>query len=306
MENEPLVYLNGKYVPKSEAKVSVYDHGLLYGDGVFEGIRAYEGIVFQLKEHIDRLFESAGYIELAIPLGKKQITDALLETLRKNRLKNAYIRLVVTRGVGDLGVNPKLCKDSTVVIIAEPVKIAAIPTEPRVVSTMISAVRRDSVDATSHEVKTLNYMNSILAMIEANHAGVDYPVMLDSRGFVSEGPTMNIFIVKKGVIMTPATSAAILHGITRARVLRVCKDFGYETIEKDITSFELVTADEAFFTGTLAELVAIGTVNRKQIGGGAPGQVTKRVYKEFVKVTRSPEEGTPVYEAERVKTRTKH
>lgn len=306
MENEPLVYLNGKYVPKSEAKVSVYDHGLLYGDGVFEGIRAYEGIVFQLKEHIDRLFESAGYIELEIPLGKKQITDALLETLRKNRLKNAYIRLVVTRGVGDLGVNPKLCKDSTVVIIAEPVKIAAIPTEPRVVSTMISAVRRDSVDATSHEVKTLNYMNSILAMIEANHAGVDYPVMLDSRGFVSEGPTMNIFIVKKGVIMTPATSAAILHGITRARFLTVCKDLGYETIEKDITPFELVTADEAFFTGTLAELVAIGTVNRKQIGGGTLGPVTKRVYKEFVKVTRSPEEGTPVYEAERVKTRTKH
>lgn len=300
MEREPFVYVDGSFVAKSQATISVFDHGLLYGDGVFEGIRAYDGIVFHLKEHVDRLFESADYIELKIPLGKKQMTEAILGTLRKNNLRNAYIRAVVTRGVGDLGVNPALCKDSTVIIITEPVKASPVP-EPRVVSAIISSVRRDSVDATSHEVKSLNYLNSILAVNEANRAGVDVAIMLDSRGFVSEGPTMNIFMVKRGVIITPATSAAILHGITRERVIKLCEELGHRVVERDITPFEVVSADEVFLTGTLAEIVSVGSINKKKVGLGNGGPVTLSLFKEFNRVVRREEEGTPIFEVKKVK-----
>jgi branched-chain amino acid aminotransferase len=300
VDKELFVYLNGRLIPKSEAKISVFDHGLLYGDGVFEGIRAYDGVVFQLKEHIDRLFESSNYIELKLPLEKRQLIDAVLATLRKNNLKNAYIRLVVTRGVGDLGVNPVLCKDGTLIIITEPIEISAVPKEPRVVSTIITTVRRDGIDATTHEVKSLNYLNSILAVLEANRAGVDYPIILDSRGYISESSTMNVFMVKKGVIITPSTSAAILHGITRARLIRLCKDMGYTTIEKDITPFELISADEVFFSGTLAEIIAVGSINNKPIGSGSVGLMTKEIFREFNRVVRSSEEGTQIFVHEKL------
>jgi len=298
MQEELLVYLDGKLVPKSEAKLSVYDHGLLYGDGVFEGIRAFEGSVFMLKEHIERLYESAGFIELKIPLSKEEMTEALLQTLRKNNLHSAYIRMVITRGIGDMGVNPSLCKQSSVFIITEPVAAVTFPREPKVVSTVISNVRRDSVDATTHEVKSLNYLNSVMAMLDSNRAGVDYPIMLDSRGYVSEGPTMNIFIVKKGEIMTPATSSAILHGITRARLMDLCRDLHREVVEKDITPFELGTADEAFFSGTLLGLAAIGSVNKKPIGSGSAGPITSRIHAAFRELVIRPEEGTQIYPLE--------
>ena len=293
MKNEVLVFLNGRWVPKSEAKISVFDHGLLYGDGVFEGIRAYNGCVFLLSEHIDRLYESAGFIELRIPHTKAEMTAALLDTLRKNGLREAYIRIVVTRGVGDLGVNPALCKEASVVIITEPVVVTA-RAEPRELSAAVTSVRRDAVDATTHECKSLNYLNTILAVIEANRRGADVALMLDSRGLVSEGPTLNLFIVKKAVIYTPGPSSGILHGITRARVMRLARELGFTVVEKDITPFELAVADEIFLTGTLYELVSVTTLNTRPVGGGAAGAITRVLYKGFNGLVRAGEEGTPI------------
>jgi branched-chain amino acid aminotransferase len=301
MERETLVYLDGKFVPKSEAKISVFDHGLLYGDGVFEGIRAFDGSVFMLEEHVDRLYESASCLDLTIPMEREQMVQAVVETLRRNDLSSAYIRLVVTRGVGDLSVNPATCKNSVVFIITEPVASATLPKDPRLLSTIIASVRRDGVDATSHEIKSLNYLNSILAVNEANRAHVDYPIMLDHRGFVSEGSTMNIFLVKKGTVLTPAPSAGILHGITRDRIMRLCGDLKYEVIERDITPFELLTAEEVFFSGTLVGVAAVVQVNGKAIGSGKLGTVTREVYDEFRDMVSRPEEGVPIFRAEKAK-----
>jgi branched-chain amino acid aminotransferase len=294
MQREPLVYLDGEFVPKSEAKVSVFDHGLLYGDGVFEGIRAFDGYVFKLVEHVDRLYESARCIELDIPMTKEAMNETVVETLRRNDLRSAYIRLVVTRGVGDMGVNPALCKKSTVFVIAEPMA-TGFAKDPRVLATVISSVRRDPVDSTTHEIKSLNYLNSVLAVIEANRAKVDYPIMLDHRGFVSEGSTMNIFIVKNGNVLTPSPSAGILHGITRARIIGLCRELKYSVVERDITPFELFTADEAFFTGTLLGLASVGDVNGKKIGSGGVGPATRELYDHFKEIVSRPEEGTPVF-----------
>jgi branched-chain amino acid aminotransferase len=300
MGKEPLVYLDGKFFEKSKAVVSVFDHGLLYGDGIFEGIRAYNGSVFRLTEHIDRLYDSAKSIRLKIPLTKHEITEAVLETIRKNELRDAYIRLVVTRGAGDLGVDPSLCKSPTVFIIAEPMASVLGPREPRVIKVIISSYRRDRVDATSHEIKSLNYMNSILAKIEAGGAGADDAIMLDQRGFVSEASVSNVFIVKKGKLATPSFGAGILHGITRDRVIRLCSDLGLELQERDITPFELTTADEVFIVGTKSEILAVGSISGAKVGSGGAGPVTKRLFQEFSEVVVRPEEGTPVYEAESV------
>ncbi len=300
MDKELLVYIDGKFTEKSKAVVSVFDHGLLYGDGIFEGIRAYNGSVFRLTDHMDRLYDSAKSIRLKIPMTKHEMTEAVLEAMRKNQLRDAYIRLVVTRGTGDLGVDPTLCKNPTVFIIAEPMGSALGPREPKVLRVIVSSYRRDSVDATSHEIKSLNYMNSILAKIEANAADVDDAILLDHRGFVSEATVTNIFIVKDGKFATPTTSAGILHGITRDRIIRLCSDLGHEVEQRDITPFELTTADEVFLVGTKAEITAVGSVSGVKIGNGSVGPLTKRLYQEFTKVVQRAEEGTPVYEAESV------
>lgn len=300
MGKEPLVYLDGKFVPKSKAVVSVFDHGLLYGDGIFEGIRAYRGSVFRLRDHIDRLYDSAKAIRLKIPLSKHDMTEALLDTLRKNQLRDAYVRLVVTRGSGDLGVDPSLCKTPTVFIIAEPMASILGPKEPRVVRMMVSSYRRDAVDATSHEVKSLNYMNSILAKIEASSAGADDAILLDHRGFVSEASVTNIFLVKDGMISTPSAASGILHGITRDRLIRLCSDLGLDVDQRDVTPFELTTADEVFLVGTKSEILAVGSINGAKVGTGGAGPVTRKLCQEFSKVVGRPEEGTPVYEAESV------
>ena len=303
MDKEPLIYIDGRFVEKSKATVSVFDHGLLYGDGIFEGIRAYNGYVFRLGDHIARLYDSAKAIRLRIPLTYDEMTGAVLETLRKNQLRDAYIRLVVTRGTGDLGVDPALCKAPTVFIIAEPMASALGPKEPRVVTLMVSSYRRDSVDATSHEIKSLNYMNSILAKIEANSAGADDAILLDHRGFVSEASVTNIFIVKGGKIATPSSAAGILHGITRDRIIRLCSDLGIEVAQRDVTPFELATADEVFLVGTKSEILAVGSISGSRVGGGGAGQVTKLLYLEFSKAVRRPGEGTPIYEPESVSIR---
>lgn len=295
---EPLVYVNGEFVPKSRATVSVFDHGVLYGDGVFEGIRAYNGIVFKLDEHVERLFNSAKVIHLEMPLSRHETTEAVMETIRKNQLRDAYIRVVVTRGTGDLGVDPASCKTPTIFIIAEPSQSSLGTGAPRLVSLVTASVRRDPVDGTSHEVKSLNYLNSILAKMEARRAGADDALMLDHRGFVSESSASNLFIVEDNKVSTPSTSSGILHGITRKRIIALCSDLGLDVSERDITPFELLTADEAFLVGTKSEILAVGTVNGTKIGSGTVGPIVRKLASEFAKIVTRKEEGTPAYESE--------
>jgi branched-chain amino acid aminotransferase len=295
VEKELFVYIDGKFYPKSKAKISVYDHGLLYGDGVFEGIRAYDGVVFKLKEHIDRLYTSAHTIMLGIQLSRQEITEEILNTLKKNKLRDAYIRLVVTRGVGDLGLDPKKCPEPTIIIITEPM-IVLHSKEKREngITAMISWVKRDSVDATTHEVKSLNYLNSILAKLESNTAGADEAICLDKNGFICEGTAENIFIVKEGKVITPPLSTGALRGITRIVIMKLVEKLGYPLLERNITPNELFTADEVFLTGTAAEITPVREINKRVIGDGKPGPVTKRLMLEFSKVTKDPKEGTPI------------
>jgi branched-chain amino acid aminotransferase len=295
VERELLIYIDGVYYPKSQAKISVYDHGLLYGDGVFEGIRAYNGVVFKLNEHIERLYHSALSIMLHMPLTKEQMTQAVLGTLRKNKMKDAYIRLVVTRGVGDLGLDPRKCPAPSTIIIADAISLHASEAKEKGITAMISWVRRNPVDATTHEIKSLNYLNSVMAKIEANTSGVDDAICLDKNGFVAEGVGENLFIVKNGKIITPPSCTGALAGITSQVAIRLAKNLGYDVAEINITPFQLFTADEAFFTGTAAEIVPIREVNKRQIGNGNPGPVTKILIEEFHKIVLDPKEGVPIY-----------
>lgn len=295
-EGELLVYIDGEYYPKSEAKISVYDHGFLYGDGVFEGIRSYGGIVFKLREHIDRLYKSAHALMLRIPLTKEEMIEAVLETLRRNNLKDAYIRLIVTRGVGDLGLDPRKCPKPSVIIITEPlIQLYDREKRERGISMIISWVRRDPVDATTHEIKSLNYLNSILSKIEANNAGADEALILDRRGFVCEATGENIFIVKDGKLITPPPSSGALLGITAAVVKRLAEELGYQVIEREITPSEIYSADEAFLTGTAAEIMPIREVNKRVIGEGRIGPVTRRIMERFMEIVRNPDEGVPIW-----------
>ncbi len=295
-QKEPLVYIDGKYYPRSEAKVSVFDHGLLYGDGVFEGIKSYNSTVFQLKEHLDRIYFSAKAIMLEMPLSKEEMAKAVLETLRKNNLKDAYVRLVVTRGVGDLGLDPRKCPKSTVFVIAVPLlQLYDEEKRRRGVSMIVASVRRDPVDATTHEIKSLNYLNSILAKIEANNVGADEAIILDTHGLVSEATAENVFIVKNETVMTPPATSGPLAGITASVVKNVAKKLGYTVVERAITVAELYAADEAFLTGTAAELMPIREVNKRQIGEGKMGPVTERLLKEFGAFVKDPKHGTPIW-----------
>lgn len=294
---EPLVYVDGEWLPKSRASVSVFDHGLLYGDGVFEGIRVYDAVIFRFKEHLDRLYSSAKSIKLPILLTPEEMTQAVVETLKKNGLKEAYIRLVVTRGVGDLGVDPRKCKKSSVIIITEYVNPTngALAKE-KGISVIISSVRRDTVDATTHEIKSLNYLNSVLAKIEATESGADDALMLDRNGFVSEATTTNVFIVKDGEISTPPSSAGILPGVTRKRIMKLARELGYSVTERELTPYDVTNADEAFLTGTLGEIVPLVKVKGIEIGDGKPGQITRRIMEAFVRIRSDPKDGLPIYE----------
>jgi branched-chain amino acid aminotransferase len=296
LEKELLVYIDGKYYPKSQAKVSVYDHGLLYGDGIFEGIRAYDGVVFKLKEHIDRLYCSAHAIMLQIPLTRDEMIEIVLETLRKNSLKDSYIRLVVTRGAGDLGLNPKKCLKPTIIVITDTIALHKGEAKEKGVTAMLSWVKRDPVDATSHEIKSLNYLNSILAKIEANISGVDEAICLDKNGFVCEGVAENIFIIKNGKLFTPPSYTGALQGITAEAVMELARKLGYEVIEKNITPYELFNAEEVFFTGTAAEIIPVKEINKRTIGNGMPGSITKKLMDEFPKLVRDPQEGVLIYQ----------
>ncbi|HZD12906.1 MAG TPA: branched-chain-amino-acid transaminase, partial [Candidatus Binatus sp.] len=268
---EPLVFIDGQYHPKSEAAISVYDHGFLYGDGVFEGIRAYNGLVFQLKQHIKRLYEGIKITRINLQTSEQEMEKTVIEVLRRNNLMDAYIRLVVSRGRGNLGLDPRSCPHPSVIIMSEPVAPAhGREAKERGITAVISSYRRDNVDGTSHELKSLNYIQSILAKFQAIDASADEALMLDNRGLVSEFHGSNVFMVKDNRVSTPSSSAGVLPGITRARVMRLADELGYELRDRAITPFELLTADEVFLTGTMAEIVPVVKVNGVLIGNGKP------------------------------------
>jgi branched-chain amino acid aminotransferase len=294
---EPVVFIDGDWFPKSRATVSVFDHGLLYGDGVFEGIRVYGGVIFQFKEHLERLYSSAKSIKLQVPLAPDDMTRAVVETVKRNGLKDAYIRLLVTRGVGDLGVDPRKCRKSSLIIIAQYADASyGALAKQKGISAIISSVRRDTVDATTHEIKSLNYLNSVLAKIEGVDVGADDALMLDRNGFVSEATTTNLFIVKDGEIFTPPSTASILPGVTRKRIIKLARELGYNMFEKDLTPYDVINADEAFLTGTLAEIVPLVKVRGIEIGDGKPGPVTRRIMDAFVNIRSDPAEGFAAYQ----------
>jgi branched-chain amino acid aminotransferase len=302
---ELVVYVDGEWVPKSRAAISVFDHGMLYGDGVFEGIRVYNGVIFQFKEHLDRLYSSAKSIKLNISLTQQDMTDAVVETIKRNSLKDAYIRLVVTRGAGDLGVDPRKCKRSSTIIITEPVDPSfGVIAKQKGISVIISSVRRDAVDATTHEIKSLNYLNSVLAKLEAVDAGADDALMLDRQGFVSEATTTNLFIAKDGDIFTPPSTSGILQGVTRKRIIHLAKDLGYMVVEKGLTPYDVTNADEAFLTGTLSEIVPLVKVKGIEVGDGKVGPIVRKIISAFVNIRSNPKDGLVVYqETDRIITR---
>jgi branched-chain amino acid aminotransferase len=294
MNSELLIYIDGEYYPKSQAKISVFDHGLLYGDGVFEGIRAYNGVVFKLEQHVDRLYRSAHAITLKIPLTKQEMTRVVVETLRKNNLKDAYIRLIVTRGVGDLGLDPRKCPKASVIVITDTINLHSSGAKENGITAMFSWVRRNPVDATTHEIKSLNYLNSVLAKIEANANGVDEAICLESNGYIAEGVGENVFIVKDGKILTPPTATGALAGITSDVVFELAEKRGFKVTVANLTPFMLFTADEAFFTGTAMEMVPIREVNKRQIGNGKPGPITKELMAAFQKVIEDRTQGVAI------------
>ncbi|MBB6497633.1 branched-chain-amino-acid transaminase [Methanococcus maripaludis] len=275
------IYLDGNFVEKEDAKVSVYDHGLLYGDGVFEGIRAYDGVVFKLEEHIERLYDSADSIAMKIPASKVEMEEIVIETLKSNNLKDAYIRLVVTRGVGDLGLDPRKCPKATIFCIAENMKPLLGEDGIKVIT---SSIRRLPVDVLNPAVKSLNYLNSILAKIQANYAGVDEAFLLDSEGYVAEGTGDNVFVIKNGKIKTPPLSSSVLKGITRDTVVDLAKEAGYTIIEEKMTLHDLFVADEIFITGTAAELIHVVEIDGRIINNGKLGPVTKELSDRFKEI----------------------
>ncbi len=296
MEQEELqIYIDGKYYPKSEAKISVYDHGFLYGDGVFEGIRVYNGLVFKLKEHVQRLYDSAHALLLKIPIAQAQMVQAVVETVKRNNLKDSYVRLIVTRGVGDLGLDPRKCCMASIIIIADHIKLHEGEAKIKGITTLVSWVRRDPVDGTSHEIKSLNYLNSVLAKLEANLSGADEAICLEKNGCVAEGVGENVFIVKNGQLSTPPKSTGALEGITSKTVAELAVKLGYQVTVENITLYMLLNADEVFFTGTAAEIVPIRQVNWRTIGKGTRGPVTEKLMIEFHKLTHDPTNGVVVY-----------
>ena len=280
------VYIDGKYCDEKNAKVSVFDHGLLYGDGVFEGIRAYNGRVFKLKEHIDRLFCSAKAILLEIPLSHAAMMKAVVETCRRNKLRDGYIRLVVTRGVGTLGLNPNRCKRPSVIIIADKIQLYPKELYERGMAIVTVATTRNLHNAVNPAIKSLNYLNNILAKIEANIAGVEEAIMLNAEGFVAECTGDNIFMLKGGQMFTPPLSAGALYGITRSVVMDLAREAGIPASEPNLTRYDLFNADECFLTGTGAELIPVTKIDGRVIGSGKPGPVTKRLVQSYHALTQ--------------------
>jgi branched-chain amino acid aminotransferase len=283
--SEQMIYLNGVFVPKSEATVSVFDHGFLYGDGIFEGIRSYGGNVFCLDEHIKRLYESAKSIMLDIPLTPQEMEAAVVETVSRNGLRDAYIRLVVSRGVGDLGLDPRNCIRSSVIIIAEQLKLFPVDMYDKGIAVVTSSIRRNRPDALNPKIKSLNYLNNILVKVEAARAGVHEALMLNHDGYVCEGSGDNIFLVKNGKVITPPCYLGALDGVTRNIVIELCATLGLSCEEKPFTLHDVYVADEVFLTGTAVEMIAVTEADGREIGDGKPGVVTALLTEEFRKLT---------------------
>jgi branched-chain amino acid aminotransferase len=280
------VYINGKFFDKSEAKVSVYDHGLLYGDGVFEGIRVYSGRVFRLREHIDRLYESARDIWLEIPLPRDQMIRAVEDTVRANNKHDGYIRLVVTRGAGSLGLDPRKTTDPQVIIIVDDIALYPPELYQSGLEVVTAATIRNHPNALSPRVKSLNYLNNILAKIEGIRAGCQEAIMLNVNGEVAECTGDNIFVVKKGELRTPPPHAGILEGVTRGAVMELARKADIPAREMTLTRHDVYTADECFLTGTAAEVVPVVKCDGRVIGTGKPGPVTKQLHEAFHRLTR--------------------
>ncbi len=287
-----LIHLDGKLVPESEAKISVFDHGLLYGDGVFEGIRFYNGRVFRLTEHLHRLYDCAKAVCLTIPISFEEMEKATLETVAANNLRDGYIRLVITRGVGSLGLNPYQCPKASVIIIASSIALYPAERYQEGLKLITCGTRRPNSAALSPQVKSLNYLNNIMAKIECLQAGCDEGIMLNDQGYVSECTGDNVFIVKNGKVTTPPVSAGALDGITRRAVIELLGEMGTPCTEAVMTRFDVYTADECFLTGTAAEVIAAVQYDRRPIGDGKPGKVTNDLIQRFKKLANST--GTPV------------
>jgi branched-chain amino acid aminotransferase len=288
------VYIDGKFCDERDAKVSVFDHGLLYGDGIFEGIRAYNGRVFRLKEHIDRLFYSAKAILLDLPISHSEIMRAVVETCRKNKIRDGYIRLVVTRGVGTLGLNPNRCKNPSVIVIAGKIQLYPPELYQRGMEIITVPTVRNLHSALNPAIKSLNYLNNILAKIEANNAGCEEAVMLNADGYVAECTGDNLFIIKDGKLFTPPLSAGALYGITRQVVIELAGQSGISTSEPNLTRYDLFNADECFLTGTGAEIVPVVKIDGRVIGTGKPGPLTLKLVREYHALTKAS--GEPIYE----------
>jgi len=287
------IYIDGQFLGKEDAKISVFDHGLLYGDGIFEGIRFYNGRVFRFDEHLDRLWDSAKAIMLTIPMSKAELMEATLETIRQNDLRDGYIRLVVTRGVGDLGLNPKLCPMATVFIIAAGIALYPEEMYQTGLEVVTCGTRRVSPAALSPAVKSLNYLNNIMAKIEAGNAGAGEGLMLNEEGYVAECTGDNVFILKRGELVTPPVQAGGLRGITRDVAIEIARELGMNVHEGNLTRYDIYTADEAFLTGTAAEIIPMVKLDCRLIGDGKPGAWTAKLIARFHELTQTT--GTPIY-----------
>jgi branched-chain amino acid aminotransferase len=295
-----IVYLNGDFVPAEEAKVSVFDHGLLYGDGVFEGIRFYNGRVFKLDEHLQRLYDSAKAIRLEIPLKPEEMEEVVLETIRKNNLRDGYVRPVVTRGPGDLGLDPDKCPEPFIFVIADTIILYPDESYENGLSVITVPTRRNVPEALNPRIKSLNYLNNILAKIEAGNinAASDIPIaqeaiMLSNDGYVVECTGDNIFIIKDEAVYTPPTYIGALEGVTRNTAMDLARDMGLEVEEKIFTRYEVYIADECFLTGTAAEVIPVVKVDGRIIGDGKPGKITRELVKRFKKLTQTT--GTEIF-----------
>jgi branched-chain amino acid aminotransferase len=288
MSDKPLqIYINGKYFNKDDAKISVYDHGLLYGDGVFEGIRSYGGAVFKLDEHLDRLWCSARAIMLEIPMTKAEMAQAVNKTLALNGIKDGYIRVVVTRGVGTLGLDPKRCSNPQVIIIADNITLYPKEYYENGLAIVTVSTVRNHPAALNPRIKSLNYLNNILAKIEGAQAGCIEALMLNHKGEVAECTGDNLFLVRRGRILTPPTDAGILEGVTRDVVIGLARSAGLEVLETALTKHDVYIADECFLTGTAAEVVPVVKVDSRPIADGKPGPVTRALMDRFRQLTRS-------------------
>ncbi len=281
------IYINGSYFSKDDAKVSVFDHGLLYGDGVFEGIRIYNGRVFRLREHIARLYMSAKTIALTIPMNEKELEEAVVATVRENNRQDGYIRLIVTRGEGTLGLDPASCEKPTVIIIVGDIQLYPEELYKKGVKIVTASTRRIPPECLDPRIKSLNYMNNILAKLEARRSGAMEALMLTTEGLVAECTADNIFVVREGRLLTPHPCKGALDGITRRTVFELAKAGGTECAEADISQYDLYTSDECFMTGTGAELVPVVEIDGRLIGSGRPGPLTLRLIEDYRRLAAS-------------------